>query len=158
MSRFVVVNESTSQTTATPYSNHAEAKAEYRRLCITSFLEFYGNDDDEEYDDMLAALDKGNYDCSEVLMLDEGKAGVWTGFSSADRCSLGGELPFVNDGDFIGNGDPNLYLTVGQPDGTRVPVTPSVLADGSTHPLYFELGGEEDDEQIDEDDEAPLAE
>lgn len=50
----------------------------------------------------------------DLLILEEGKTGVWTGFSSSDRATIGGSLPPESHDEWMGNGDLYKYETVGK--------------------------------------------
>ena len=135
--RTILIDESDDQPHAIAYSDEAAADAEFRKRLlafVTKDLDFEAGD--EEYDDLAA----GNYgdwpDVGPLFLVEEGDQGVWTGFISSDRCGTAGQLPLPDD-DFIGNGDPTFFLTVGVPDGQTVPAIDSVAGD-YTHPLYQE--------------------
>ena len=136
--RQIVVDETKEPAYAIPYSDRQQAFEKYKELLLDYLTAFSVYDEeDEEYQDIAEATSEdelGSWPSDgPVLLLEEGDPGVWTGFSSSDRNALGGPLPLPSG--FIGNGDPNLYLTVGRPDGEQVPMTPSVNGE-ETHPLY----------------------
>jgi hypothetical protein len=142
--RKVIVNESGDKPYAMAFSNDNEALAKYKRLLLRApdFRDCYDKDSDEykqvrdaqTWEDLGAWPDNGS-----VLVLDEGKVGVWTGFSSSDRNAIGGSLGWAGPvEEWLGNGDPTFYLTCGTKDGHKITGTVAVsdsYADG-THPLY----------------------
>lgn len=60
--------------------------------------------------------------CSEILVVEEeGSEGVAVGFSSADRESFSMPWPeALEEDDFLGNGDPTVFKTVGVAEGVTV--------------------------------------
>lgn len=141
MPRLVIVNETTEPATATPYGDHAAAFSAYKQQLLafvtTSGLYEPGDDDYELLAKATTPDELGSWpQDGPLFLLDEGEQGVWTGFISSDRCGTGGPLPLPDD-DFLGNGDPDLYLTADAEDGQAVPVMPSVTKEG-VHPLYQE--------------------
>lgn len=160
MPRLVVIDETTAQSTATPYSDHVAA-LEIAKSLLIDFLS-----DDEEADNIRDIDDWTDFPDDAVLLIEEGEVigpdgktihGCWTGFISSDRCPTGGPLPIPLD-EYIGNGDPNLYITgIGDqivPDGTPVNSTPSTTDEG-THPIYqLYLDAKQDECDEEEDDEA----
>lgn len=115
--RTVVVDETQETPTARAFSDEQDARAHALPL-IRARLEAEGLlDDYPDLDDFSLEV-LGEVE-SSVLILPEGPEGVWTGFSSADRCGIGGPLPDQDD-PFYGNGDPRVYRTAALPDGQPV--------------------------------------
>lgn len=141
MLRFVVVNEGVDNPHAFVFSNESEAIAKAKEIAIPLLCEIYDYEvGDEELKSTVEATSIDDWpEWSEVMVFAVGESevevGVWTGFSSADRSAFGGELP-LPEGEFIGNGDPSLYLTGGVVDGGVVDRTLSVGLNGVAHPLY----------------------
>ena len=145
--RYVVVNETGEQTSAVAFADADAAKAFAIPLLDAQLVAV---DVRKEYPADLSVVsleELGDY-VGSVLILEEGAGGVWTGFSSADRCLIGGPYPDEDGTEFYGNGDPNVYSTVGQPDGVAVA--------GVEMPAWWaSIGfpsGCEDDDKDDEDD------
>ena len=139
--RYVIVNESVEPFVAIPYDSEQECYLKFKELLCNFTYDILGfGSGDEEYDSIMNVKSLGELNNLEpidsIMVLYEGDQGVWTGFSSADRTTSGSPLPLPIEDDFIGNGDPNFYFTVGQPDGAVVPVTKSVDDKGNVHPLY----------------------
>jgi hypothetical protein len=150
MPRQVIINESAEPAYAIAYSDTDKAFRQYKKLLLAApdVKATYGTDSAEyaEIKNAKTIEDLGDWpDCSSVMLQDEGDLGVWTGFSSADRCAMCGPLPLV-PGEFIGNGDPNFYLTKGVRDGTKAQATPSVK-DGVIHELYQAAVDADDDDK-----------
>ncbi len=137
--RFVVVDEMDESPYAIAFDSEEAALPLYKKLVAANMVKNYGfSEGDADVQKVLNAKsvdDIGEW--SEVLLLRDGPIGVWTGFSSADRNSIGGSLPFEDEDAFIGNGDPNFYFTGKVPSGTKVPVISSV--EPEVHPLYQRL-------------------
>lgn len=124
--RHVVVDQTDEPTRACAFSDAEQARQFALPLIRASLM---AEDLLEEHPNLedLSLEDLGEID-SAVLILPEGKEGVWTGFSSADRWSLGGPLPDPEP-DFRGNGDPVAYLTAGLPDGEPAAATTEFPSD-----------------------------
>ncbi len=123
--RFVIVNENGDECKATCYDTPEEMRAALRAL----LMEYLGEVTEDE---VTAVIDHGD---DALCVLTEGSTGVWTGFSSADRSMVGGPLDEkIDEDDFIGNGDPMFYLTVGQPSGEPVIGLDQSL--DPSHPIY----------------------
>ena len=120
--RIILVDERDEKIYAIPFDSEEAVLLPYKKMVIDVMKRYYDfNDGDPELENVKAAKtieDVGEW--SEVLVLEEGEEGVWTGFSSADRNSIGGKLP-LEKGEWTGNGDPHFYLTVGKPTGAIVP-------------------------------------
>ena len=139
--RYIVINEVNDageykgKGFAIPFQNYEQALAFYREFLLRIIPRAYGYEPgDKEYEE-LKSVDE-DFGIPGIVMCHEGKLGEWTGFCSSDCDSIYGELPFTDEDDFIGDGDPNLYLTGEQPSGMWIPAIPSINESNKVHPLY----------------------
>lgn len=122
-SRFVVINEFNQVPSATPFATHSEALTALRTSLTEAMADPDSGIDQGYVEDCLGCPFEEAGDLQlelaelGILVVPEGSEGVWIGFDSADRCTIGGSFP---EDEPWGSGDDRLYRTVGVADGTPV--------------------------------------
>jgi len=122
--RYVLIDEVTKTRQATPYNTDVEVFAALRKRLQELFDDPSCYPQAEYLNDSFGTSELGKvsneelaFFLSDLMVCQEGAKGVWTNFSSADRCSVCGRWP--EDKEF-GNADTRHYPTGAVPSGTPV--------------------------------------